>query len=78
MKSQNDTRPDSQKPRLVEGFFYLKALFVCSECGYKEDVSINYDTEVYHECNSGNRRTLVPELKLPTKSTTHVKLLKGK
>lgn len=60
-------RSDSQKPPLQPGFFYLKATFICPECEYKEDVLINKDKEVYHECNKGNKRCNVPEIKLPPK-----------
>lgn len=58
-------RPDSEKPPLKPGLFYLKATFVCPECDTQRDVLINYDKEVYHECNKGNVRCNVPELKLP-------------
>jgi hypothetical protein len=68
-------RPEDCKPPLVEGYFYLKATYVCSECEYKEDVLINRDKEVYHECNYGNRRTIVPELKIPTQKDPNQNLL---
>jgi len=61
-------RPDERKPPLKDGIFYLKATFICPECEYKEDVLINKDKEVYHECNQGNFRAVVPELKIPTSS----------
>lgn len=72
-------RPDSMKPSLQEGTFYLKARFVCPFCPHSEDVLINKDKEVYHECNQGNVRTLVPELKISVKEELpKVKLLKNK
>jgi hypothetical protein len=45
--------------------FYLRATMVCPDCEGRFDVRINLDKEVYHECNEGNVKTIVPTLKMP-------------
>jgi len=69
-----------EKPLFIEaplqaGHFYLKARFVCPQCDHEEDVVINKDNYVDHECNQGNVHTKVPTISLPE---TNFKLLEAK
>lgn len=59
------------KPPLQPMEFYFTALAKCPNCNFKEDVVINRDAEVYHECNQGNVRANVPTIKLPDEMIKH-------
>lgn len=53
-----------KEPPIKAAKFYLKAVMVCPDCDEEQEILINRDEYVYHECNEGNVRCNVPELKL--------------
>lgn len=67
-----DNRPENQRPPMQPMEFYFLAKARCPYCRHAEEVMINKDKFIYHECNQGNVMDKIPEITIPQEMVEHL------